>query len=292
MKNNMIVKRTVAGLMIAVLAAVFALASYADVIYEPDGNVFYEKHREDMIYTSREFEMNGPDGEAVVYDKPNGKETDRIENGNRLYVSYIYSPGSGSEWGLVEYTENTDPSDGKGVVNSYYRGEKTGWIPMEMLSLVYDAKSFSKDHEDEFIYENTPTIAPVNSDIVGWKYPGSDTVVYEKVNSFNMDEELTFDCWWKDKNGDQWGHISYLYGMRDFWVYLPDPFRTEPIDTGLPVKDTVDDYNSGIGSGTDQTDKDNAKPDNKLVPVCCAAGAVVIVSGVLIAVIFGKKKKS
>ena len=81
------------------LAVVMLLAltapAYADIMWEPRSNHFYESHRQECEYNTRSYYANGSEGFVTLYDAPGGSLVEaQYENGELLWVGYTYQgPG-------------------------------------------------------------------------------------------------------------------------------------------------------------------------------------------------------
>lgn len=129
-------------LPLAVLMALtLAMPAFADVMWEPYGNNFYEAHRDECQYENRTYLANGPEGYLTLRESPQSSaEVINIVNGESVYVGYLWTDGKGDQWGVAEYGVTSDS------------GERTwhdGWAPLSQLALVYDHICFEEDHGDE-----------------------------------------------------------------------------------------------------------------------------------------------
>lgn len=199
------------ALLLAVLLALsLTLPASADVIWEPD-NRFYENHRGDCEYHNRNYLANSPDGYVALRGAPGGTVTDRVENGQRLNVCYIYE-----DWG-------------------YISGSAEGWAPLSDLSLIYDYLSFEEEHGDEILPVDKAVTDPLfdaylqtgKTTLVIWSYPNAEHFSHyytgdqglELLNALKEYGVFTYT----DEEGHLWGFCSYLYGHRNFWILLDDP---------------------------------------------------------------------
>lgn len=208
--------RAAALLLAALLLAAAAPAAVADVIWEPQ-NSFYEQHRDQCAYHGRNYLTNGEKGSVTVWEDPDSaRKVATIANGNKFFVHFAYEGDSG--WGLVEFSLE----DGKVLAGAAL----AGWIRMEDLALIRDARAFAQDHQEEFyIYEGDYS-ALAGGEVLLWTYPGSG----QQAGSLADAAQLRFDHAYIDTNGREWGYVGYYLGTRDVWVCL-----SAPRDANLPA---------------------------------------------------------
>ena len=199
--------RTLLTLTLTVLMlTVLALPAAADIIYEPN-NLFYNTHREECEYLRvRHYVANTKEGYAYLYQSPDNAMTVRAcPNGEEIAITWLYTAPDGAEWGMVN--------------------DESGWICLNDWSLVYDSREFLKDHEAECVPFDSESAAEIpateEKPVIAWSYPGGDRAEYTLSNgnvAYFVNQTYT------DANGTVWGHIGYMYGMRDFWVCLSNPY--------------------------------------------------------------------
>ena len=94
--------RMVISACIAVFVFGHPLSVSADVIFEPDNN-FYGRHSDECSYFNRSC-VAGAD--AYLWDAPNlVTGSQRAQEGEKIYISYVYTDKDGIEWGLAEYLD-------------------------------------------------------------------------------------------------------------------------------------------------------------------------------------------
>ncbi len=207
-------------LPLAVLMALtLAMPAFADVMWEPYGNNFYEAHRDECQYENRTYLANGPEGYLTLRESPQSSaEVINIVNGESVYVGYLWTDGKGDQWGVAEYGVTSDS------------GERTwhdGWAPLSQLALVYDHICFEEDHGDELeAYDGS---GDVLTEIMVYDYPGGPLAMED---SFQVDVEENplsqyFEYLYTDENGLRWSKLGYYYGLRNVWVCLDDPMNGE-----------------------------------------------------------------
>ncbi len=208
--------------ILCILLALVCLCStaLADVIYEPE-NAFYEHHRDECEYVSRNYIV--PESGAEVCVKPGGKPLGSYAAGESVYVDYLYTdPNTGERWGLCQFYGG--------------KGWEDGWVCLTGLQVVYDYRDFAADHGEAF-YEpaedEVPAIELSETVTVLWPYPGAakpDTeITPEQADGLPLQFWTLFD----DEAGRTWGYLGYWRGWRNKWVCLSDPSAAE-----LPPRET------------------------------------------------------
>ena len=193
-------KRIIAILVVCLFLTP-SLTAYADVIFEPK-NDFYARNKSQIIYLGRSFISNG-DGRGVSVKKEPGARGDVAILPYGEITSILYSClYDGDFWGFTF--------------------EHSGWIKLDQMLVLYDYVAFAEDHSDEF-YLYTGDYAEIKkaAAAVIWPWPGA-------VSSLWTFEDLDTDSFrvssaYKDKDGREWGFVTYLYGERNIWICLSDP---------------------------------------------------------------------
>lgn len=146
-------------LLILITLLALSAPAYADIMWEPRSDRFYENHREKCEYNARSYYANGTEGFITLWDAPNGSMVKaQYENGEILWVGYTYQ----GKWALASRWE-----DGR---------EITGWTPMADLYLVYDHISFEEEHGGQlrdYHGEFANFSMEPGSYIQLWEYPGA-----------------------------------------------------------------------------------------------------------------------
>lgn len=192
--------------------------AYADVMWEPIGDRFYESHRDQCEYNTRSYYANGPDGFVTLWDAPNGSMVKaQYENGESLWVGYTYQ----GKWALVSRWE-----DGK---------EFSGWVPLADLSLIYDSISFQEEYGDRIRPYNGEfaDYAGDAAEVNFYSYPGAERIeqTWETAGDWHVLDNLTgtaendsyISQVFTDEDGRTWGYVSYMYGHLDAWFCLDEP---------------------------------------------------------------------
>lgn len=252
------------------IAMALTTPAFADVMWEPDNNSFYDQHRDQCEYENRSYYANGREGFVTLLDAPGGSMVRaQFENGEKLRIYFIYN----GSCGLAAYW-----MDGR---------ETSGWVPMSELELVYDYICFEEEYADR-IKPYNGEFADYDGDakrIPIYAYPGAPEP-WETIKADTMDvmDNLTgrggnsyISKIFVDEDGRTWGYVGYMYGIRNFWFCLDEPDGTD-----FPVRDV-----SVPNLTPAQTP---VLPTQSYVPYILVA-AVVAGTGGLLAFFYGKKRK-
>lgn len=202
------------SLIVFGMVAVWMLNSFpvkADAIWEPRSD-FYVENASDCEYTNRRYVANGLDGVVKVYESPeNATIVDTLDNGASVYVSFTYTDEDGIEWGVIE---NFDDEN------------KTGWVAMDYMDVVYDYISFNEEYNANIVEESGTLAAEYAGQTVKfWSYPSAliptDVVMPDEAGDL-PEYSKTF----VDEKGLKWGYVGYFYGMKNKWVCLDNPVGT------------------------------------------------------------------
>ena len=88
-------------LLILTTLLTLSAPAYADIMWEPRSDRFYENHREKCEYNARSYYANGTEGFITLWDAPNGSMVKaQYENGEILWVGYTYQ----GKWALARYS--------------------------------------------------------------------------------------------------------------------------------------------------------------------------------------------
>ena len=251
-------------------AALLVPAATADVIWEPQGDSFYESHREECEYLFRRYTANGPDGYLTLWKAPgSAAQVVNLPNGEVLGCTWLYTDSGGVLWGGAEYEGDW------------------GWFRVSETVVVPDYLSFEEAHGDEFVpYDSAYDHAFDGLEtVVLWTFPGSGEMDYDAcpANWFtnNVTPAEAFQKCYVDGAGLFWGFTGYVMGSRNVWICLSDPANTELAadETVLPV------------TGLVPTAEEIPAPAN-VIPWVAAALVVLVVAGtaVLIPLVCRRKK--
>ena len=264
-------KRILSCVLAFVMLLALAVPAFADVMWEPDNNSFYDKHRNECEYKNRSYYANGKEGFVTLLDAPNGSMVRaQFENGEKLRVYFIYK----GSYGLAAFW-----TDGR---------ETSGWVPMADLVQVYDSISFEEEYVDRIV-PYSGEFADYSGEIEAvnfYAYPGAPEIYTSfKLENMNVLENLTGTAEYPsyigsifvDENGLTWGNVGYLYGTRNVWFCLD-----EPDGTAFPLRAIPD-----PGLTPAQTP---VLPAASYVPYVLVAAAAAVTAGLLV-FFYGKKRK-
>jgi hypothetical protein len=243
------------------------LIAFADVVWEPQTD-FYKKHQDECIYVDDlKLIVNGPGGSVKVWESPvSDREIDIIENSSKVYVAYTYKDKLGHEWGLLS------------------RGEKSGWVPMVYLAAEPRAKRFSDLHGDEIQKSDQNFKMPEGIEkIYFYSFPGSGEI--DGSGPVDIDESISIALSYTDKDGRQWGYVSY-FRAQDGWLCMSDPGNDK-----IPVNEE-DLAGAVMPPEPEVIITPQPAGNNMLIPVAILVVVVAGVTVVLIRVISKKNNKS
>lgn len=256
MKKNRMGKWVFSLLILMILISQSCLIALADVVWEPDTD-FYRKHKDECIYVDGlKTIANGPGGSVTVWESPvSDKVVVVIENGNKVTIDYTYIDKLGHEWGLV------------------YRGDYSGWVPMEYLASDPKAKSFSELYGDEVQDGSQDIEVPEGvENIYLYTFPGSGEL--KSGGPVNAGERINTVLSFIDKDERQWGYVVYFRAM-DGWLCLSDPGNDK-----IPADEAVL-ANAVMPAEPDVIITPKPEKINLLIPalilVVVVAGAVILI---------------
>ncbi len=223
-----------------------ALPTFADVIFEPDGDNFFNEHREECTHgASRGYLVNTADGYIKLYESPlSDKIVKTHPNGQHLWIEWTYTDATGTVWGITYHED--------------------GWMRLSELSLIYDVYSFSEEHRAEFVpyvKGSFSLTASEETPVILYDYPGG--ALYGK----NLAEQNLLDLFtdtYTDAEGRVWGHFeAYYMGRTNGWVCLSDPYNAELASAKNSSGNTAGGSSSaGNTSGATNVEAEN-KPDTE-----------------------------
>ena len=262
-------KKLLSLVLVLLMLTALTIPAAADVIIEPQ-NLFYLTHRDECEYLRvRQYLANSDAGYVYLYQSPDNKMTvGSYPNGEKLALTWLYVAPDGTEWGLLY--------------------DESGWFCLNDLSLVYDSREFLKDNEtlcQPYEKGSFESIAASNaSPVWTWTYPGGERQEYDITNG---DVTEFVSKTYTDENGAVWGHINYMYGMRDFWVCLSKPYDENAGGFALS------DHEITIKVAPTPADEIPVSENNKVLLIVAGVLVVAVVIGtaVLIRTSFAKKKE-
>ena len=284
-------KRLIPLLLALMLLTSLCVPALADVAYVPR-NDFLERHTNECRYENRAYYTNGPSGYAMLWDSPKGAPQTALPNGELYYVSWVY-PGSDGSWGCVTLTDQAN-----------------GWVKLAEMLPDYDYRAFDADHSSEYDNSERTLKAEPGKEIQLYKYPGSGEVVSVLDTNWLGDEggEISFNQLFTDPAGRVWGFLGYLFGHREAWICLDDPYNAalEPDencvkltfaqpDVASPQTSTIDDTKKLVitAPASEETIDAANKAAQKtgLGSLIGAGGVVVIALAVLVEVLRRKRMR-
>ena len=268
-------KRLLACTLALAAALVLGVTAFADVLWEPIDDQFYDGHWAACKYEGRGYYANGKDGFITVWDVPDGDMVKaQYRNGERFWVGYTYKG-----WALINLWGN-------------YR-ETVGWAPLEDLYLVYDHISFAEEYGDQFRDYNGEFAdydGEVGEVFWFWEYPNAWETKDVREVTQNMLEGLLgtsekVPCCiskvYMDQNGHDWGFVEWLWGDRDFWLLLDNPTGGGIMTSCIPEVDDL------IASGEIVPPQEPVLPRPSYLPYILVA--LVIAATACLLKIFWKK---
>jgi hypothetical protein len=265
------------GILLAfvLLCGFLAVPARADVIFEPMDD-FYEAHREDCVYHCRSYTANGPNGSVKVYKSPVIDQVQaELDNGQTVYISWVYTGSDGIAWGYWEEWEL----------------QKSGWIPMDYLVLIYDQISFSEEFAHRLVEEQgTLSEQYAGETVYFYEYPGSDNGWTMEISPDWLPDYYTT---YVDDNGNTWGRVGYFYGHRDIWIALDNPYA-DYTELYPDATEPVTEASSETAEPTETTAPvEEIRPESpvNMVVLVAAVAAVVAVTIVLLVVLKRKKEE-
>lgn len=211
-------KRKLSLIVLAlVITAALAAPAFADIMWEPYGNSFYEQHRDECNYENRGCQANGPEGYVTLQTAPGSlTEVMNVANGTQLYLGFTWQDRDGSQWGVVEYSVEKEDGGWDWI---------DGWVPMDQIALIYNHTSFEEDHGAEF--QEYDGSGDALTEAYLYSYPGGvcEDFTIEESGSYTFAE--AFQYLYTDENGLRWAFTTYYYGFRNYWVCIDDPMNRE-----------------------------------------------------------------
>lgn len=201
-------------LLAAVMLLALSAPAFADVMWEPYNNSFYQSHRDEMDYENRGYLANGQEGYITVLAAPDSLiEVVNLPNGTSFNVGMIWTAGDGTEWAVGYRMFQTETG----------WNEYVGWVPMSELALIYDYIAFQEDHGGEF--EEYDGSGDGLTEVCLYSYPGG---VYSYTLTENEDYlpfDEAFEHLYTDENGLRWTYVGYYMGRNNAWACIDDPLN-------------------------------------------------------------------
>ena len=271
-------KRLCIILLITAMLAVLAAPAYADSLWVPDNNRFFDRHynNNEVEYHGRRYLVNSPDGFITVWEAPDGSIVKgQFTNGSKLWVQWLYE-----DWGLI----------------AHYGEDKTveGWVDMSDMVLLYDHTSFAEDYADQIKPYNGEFADYDGKDLMFnfYEYPGAPEICHWMTATTKFVSELTgiyddgesvIQSIFVDENGLTWGYLGYHYGQINAWFCLdaPDGVNDETRND-FPLREVT--YENLYPAA------EPTLPTKAYLPYALVGGVVIVTAAVL--VVFFRKKKT
>ena len=208
-------------LLAAVTALTLSVPAFADVMWEPYGNSFYENHRGECTYVDRSFLAKGKKGYITVKTAPNSLvEVANMENGSTFRVVQTWAEDDGTQWGV-----------------GYSGRDIEGWVCLDELALIYDYIAFDEDHSAQFMpYDGS---GDALAEVCLYSYPGGAYQYNLKENKDYMPFSESFKSLYTDENGLRWTFVGYYMGRNYAWACIDDPLNEKLGTDGYLTVDQV-----------------------------------------------------
>ncbi len=197
--------------------------AYADIIFTPEGDNFYDKHQNECEIVARSYVMNGKEGSVKLFESPLSKKVvTKLPNETVAFISVSFEDKNEVLWGSVEIFNQLGEN----------RENVHGWVKMKELQLVYDNEAFCEEHKKEFKkyngeFDHYEIKDLIKDQIVLWEYPGSANT-HGKLNKLDPLHKIA--CIYEDVNKRVWGYYVYAdgntvgYGNKSgVWICISDP---------------------------------------------------------------------
>ncbi len=306
MKKRSLMKKLSALAFALVMACSLAAPAFADVMWEPMGNNFYERHREECEYVGRSYLANGKQGYVTLLEAPeSASEVVNVPNGESLYVGQSWAAPDGTKWAVCEYAIPKGDDQGWDW--------KDGWTAMSGIALIYDWQCFQEDYESEFRpYDGS---GDALDEVCLYSYPGGVYSETLKEDKGYQPFAEAFQNLYTDGEGRRWSFLGYYMGRRNAWACLDDPLNQ---DLGVGTPQTVFQVRGGEGPAPapDQAEdnvEDNTKldiilpsgkptetqlvppaedvPPARTIPIWLLPAGLVVLVAAVTAVLAGRRKK-
>ena len=224
------IKRILALALLFVLC--LGMSVYADVAYTPIDD-FYEENYRECQGIERYHIANGEPGCVVGYSPPTGEAKVVIPNGKEYFVSVVWSEESDIVWGCIEYDPETLD------IGWAHRGGECAWVDMSQMTPRYDSRAFMEDHAAELLDETRTVVLKPDEEMLTYLYPGSGIVTDPILNWDSEDMTVELGNIYTDSEGREWGRIGYLYGIRDVWVCIDEPYTQLPAGSEFVEREII-----------------------------------------------------
>ena len=128
------------AITLALLALAMALSALADVIWMPNDS-FFKAHYDECTRIDKRYEAIR---DSAVYDRPGGKATGAVAEGDTLYLSYAWQ----DSWASLDW--------------------KDGWVKLEDFRRLYDEGDFLSDHVGEIMAVSGALVYDETEPFIRW----------------------------------------------------------------------------------------------------------------------------
>ena len=242
--------------------AVAILPVFADIIWEPYNDPFYDRHREEFTFCREVYET------AFAVDalrEPYGEKVCTIPEGEAINGEHIYTGEDGVTWILSDYMLDGD--------------WKTIYVRADQVVNRYD-REFLQDFGAELAAEPPEGIGAITiqEGFLFWTYPGG--LPWEGAGSLvELDAAEVCQWYYTDPQGDVWGYVDYHFGRHESWICL-----TAMTDPDRPGATIPEELQPKIPEQQTAEEKKGMQPIIFL-PIAVAVGASVML------LLWPKKKK-
>ena len=212
-------KKILTVLSVLLLSLCMHLPVRADVIFEPYDD-FFEAHRDECESTliGRRYTPAGEKGTEVFASPESDSVVETLPFDAIFWSNTTYTNSAGS-W--YYFQGRAIDQTGKVIME----GAPDGWVKASEVSRLYDSEQFSEDYKDQIIGHSTDECVLSIADldyVYCYDYPFAPLPTRFDLSSFG-DSEIPFSASYVDPEGNSWGFVSYLYGIRNVWICQNHP---------------------------------------------------------------------
>lgn len=278
-------KRKVSVLLLTlVMTAALTMPAFADVMWEPYDNSFYETHRGECSYENRSYLANGQKGYVTLRAAPDSViEVVNIPNGTGVYIGYTWQENGGEKWAVGDYAVREDGQSWK---------RYTGWAEWSELALIYDYIAFEEDHGAEF--QKYDGSGDGLTAVCLYSYPGGTYKDTLEEDRDYLPFSEAFQSLYTDENGLRWTFVGYYMGRQNAWACMDDPLNEK---LGVDTPQTAAQVRGGASDVRDcgMEQAETLIPPAEKVPaaktwIVWLIPAVLVVAVVVVTAVLVRKK--
>ncbi len=277
-------KRIVALLLTLLTFALCIPTLCADVDWEPVTNFFYEAHQSECEPLQKSYRIL--EGTPLYLSPTDAKPYTTTAEDMLYHILAVYTDAENRRWGYEKYY-------GK-------------WVEMTRVLPILTNEDFLRVHESALQPYNGELNIPYQVDalVYLWPYPGSR---YYDSPVACWDERMASRAThtYTDSNGDLWVCLTASPDEHsdNAWIYLPDPYRAEPIalvEMPFPTPEPPQPTPASKPLFTPEVQDDklfvllhDTPRTNTLLTALLVCGVVLVAatSAALIAVLYRRKKR-